>query len=150
MSIKFKQYDAKDDCYQHAWKLRQQVLRAPLDLSLTQQDRENDLLCWHFGLFEDEKLIATVTVEFMARNKSSMQQVKLRQMVVLPHYQGQGLGQQLIKKTEQQLRQKSVSEIFLAARLPAVGFYQKLGFIVQGDVYHHLRIDHQDMRKSLS
>jgi len=149
MTIKFRQYDIKDDCYQPAWGLRQQVLRSPLGLSLTDEDRENDHHCWHFGLFKGNQIIATVTIEPLNNKNQRSQQVKLRQMVVSPSYQKQGLGHQLIKETEQVLREKSVSSISLASRLPAVPFYQSLGYQVQGPVYHHLRIDHQDMMKKL-
>ncbi|MCW8870424.1 MAG: hypothetical protein OQK49_06930, partial [Proteobacteria bacterium] len=63
MTIKFRQYNHKDDCYRPAWDLRQQVLRSPLGLSLTEEDRENDYHCWHFGLFKGNQIIATVTIE---------------------------------------------------------------------------------------
>ena len=149
MTIKFRQYNHKDDCYRPAWDLRQQVLRSPLGLSLTEEDRENDYHCWHFGLFKGNQIIATVTIEPLNNKNQRSQQVKLRQMVVSPSYQKQGLGHQLIKETEQVLREKSVASISLAARLPAVPFYQSLGYQGQGPVYHHLRIDHQNMMKKL-
>lgn len=150
MAMVFRQYNTQEDCYLQAWDLRQRILRTPVGLTLTATDRDNDLSSWHFGLFDNDRLIATVTVEKMPSDQTMPEQVKLRQMVVDPHYQGRGLGQQLLIKTEQVLRDKSVSVITLAARLPAVGFYQKLGFKVQSPIYHHLGIDHRDMIKYLS
>lgn len=149
VDIEFRQYHINEPCYRTAWVLREQVLRAPLGLCLTQDDKTNDLSCWHFGLFEDNHLIATVTIEPDDNQKSLSQHVKLRQMVVSPHKHHQGLGKQLIQNVEQTLREKSVLSISLAARLPAVPFYQKLGYVAEGSVYHHLRIDHRDMRKQL-
>jgi len=149
MSINFKQYDVHAPCYQRAWNLREQVLRTPLGLVLTEKDRALDKKSWHFGLFKDGQIIATVIIDPPVHPDCATLQVTLRQMVVSPDFQNQGLGQQLIEQTEQTLRKKSVTSIILAARLPAVKFYQKLGFITQGSIYHHLRIDHQDMLKNL-
>ena len=149
MSFEFKEYDVKSICYPQAWDLREQVLRTPLGLSLTAKDRDSDQNCWHFGLFKNNQIIATVTIEPQDVANDKPQHVKLRQMVVSPDFQNQGLGQKLIKNTEQALHEKSVTSIILAARLPAVKFYQKLGYKPQGSVYHHLRIDHRDMLKNL-
>ncbi len=149
MSIEFKQYDVKASCYSQAWSLREQLLRTPLGLSLTTQDRNSDRDCWHFGLFKNNQIIATVTIEPQDVAIDKPQQVKLRQMVVSPDFQNRGLGQYLINQTEKALRDKSVKTISLAARLPAVGFYQKLGFKTVGQKYHHLNIDHRDMVKVL-
>ncbi|GAA4810142.1 GNAT family acetyltransferase [Marinicella pacifica] len=149
MSFEFKEYDVKSICYPQAWDLREQVLRTPLGLSLTAKDRDSDQNCWHFGLFKNNQIIATVTIEPQDVANDKPQHVKLRQMVVSPDFQNQGLGQKLIKNTEQALHEKSVTSIILAARLPAVKFYQKLGYKPRGSVYHHLRIDHRDMWKNL-
>ncbi|MCX7545581.1 GNAT family N-acetyltransferase [Marinicella gelatinilytica] len=149
VDIEFRQYHINEPCYLTAWVLREQVLRAPLGLSLTAKDRHIDQNCWHFGLFKNNQIIATVTIEPQDVANDKPQHVKLRQMVVSPDFQNQGLGQKLIKNTEQALHEKSVTSIILAARLPAVKFYQKLGYKPQGSVYHHLRIDHRDMLKNL-
>lgn len=149
MDIEFRQYMVNETCYHQAWNLRNQVLREPLGLSLTQEDREHDKNCWHFGLLLGAQLLATVTIDPPANSDLNAQQVTLRQMVVSPKHHQQGLGQQLIELTEQVLRDKSIKRIVLAARLPAVKFYQKLGYVPHGPVYHHLRIDHRDMVKSL-
>lgn len=149
MSFEFRQYIMNEPCYQQAWDLRERILRTPLDLSLTAEDRANDARCWHYGLFNDRQIIASVTVQLNTDSVDKSKQVKLRQMVVEPVYQGRGLGRQLIEQTEAVLRSKAITSISLAARLPAVAFYQKLGFIAEGPIYHHLRIDHKDMTKKL-
>lgn len=150
MLFEFKQYSMDEPCYQQAWKLRDQVLRHPLGLSLTRQDRDLDARCWHYGLFKGGQICATVTVQPLSDSKQTTQQVKLRQMVVSPVHQNQGLGQTLIQKVEKALKSQSIQSISMAARLPAVKFYQKLGFQTQGPIYHHLNIDHQDMHKDLN
>ena len=149
MDFIFKQYSSQDAIYRQAWDLRQKILRTPVGLQLTEQDRQRDNIDWHFCLCRKDRLLATVSVEIREESHNSPRQVKLRQMVVSPDFQNQGLGQQLIKKTEAVLRQNSVESIQLAARLPAVEFYQKLGFKPVGPVYHHLNIDHRDMVKVL-
>lgn len=149
MDIIFKQYTSRDTIYRQAWNLRQAILRTPVGLHLTEQDHQQDQIDRHFCLCLKQQLLATVSVEVLEGDPESPRLVKLRQMVVSPDYQKQGLGRLLIEKTEQALRKQFVESIHLAARLPAVGFYQKLGYNQYGPIYHHLRIDHRDMVKTL-
>ena len=53
-------------------------------------------------------------------------------MVVEPKYQRQNLGKQMILAIISLARQKSAALLTLNSRIPAVSFYEKLGFITCG------------------
>ena len=57
------------------------------------------------------------------------------QMVVKPDYQGQQLGRSILLKLIEIARQEQAIALTLNARLTAVGFYQKLGFITCGTIF---------------
>jgi predicted GNAT family N-acyltransferase len=60
-----------------------------------------------------------------------------------------GIGLQIMTTLLQIARQQRHTEVFLAAQLHAVQFYQKLGFQTEGAVFSELGICHVTMRKSL-
>lgn len=130
--------------YREALKLREDVLRAPLGQSLSRSDVANERNQLHFGVFDEDKLIACVLIKALSQTSG-----KLRQMAVSPMHQGRGIGRQLIVATEQMLADKGYEEIELAARETAVGFYERLGYAVASEPYLELGIEHVRMRKCL-
>jgi predicted GNAT family N-acyltransferase len=138
--------------YELSLALRHEVLRRPLGLSLSNEDTKNDAGQWHFALFAEDQyqgqgqgqLLACLVV-----NPLSPLKVKLRQMAVAPDCQRQGLGQLLVKATENFLRNRNVQTVELHARSSATGFYQRLGYEPSGPVFSEVGIDHQKMWKQL-
>ena len=77
-------------------------------------------------------------------------QGQIRFMAVAPEATGQGLGQRVVAYLETQARAAGIREIVLHAREAAVGFYEKLGYVVVAP--SHLlfgEIQHFLMRKEL-
>ncbi len=70
-------------------------------------------------------------------------------MAVSNDYQGQDIGRQLIRKTEATLQQKGFKAIELNARKVALGFYKKLGYLIEGDYFLENGIEHIKMMKRL-
>ncbi|NIN67086.1 MAG: GNAT family N-acetyltransferase [Anaerolineae bacterium] len=53
---------------------------------------------------------------------------------VLPEYQGAGVGKELVKTAGQEARKRGVSRLIVATSnddLPALEFYQRLGFVIE-------------------
>jgi ribosomal protein S18 acetylase RimI-like enzyme len=78
------------------------------------------------------------------------EQGQIRFMAVAPAAAGQGLGQRVVAYLEAQARVGGITEIVLHSREAAVGFYEKLGYVVVepshllfGEIQHFL------MRKEL-
>lgn len=142
MEVRSIQYDTHE--YRQELELRNQLLRLPLGLDVYTEDlpAERDQL--HYGLFDGEALVGCA----IAIIKSS-QHAKIRQMAVDNTRQSQGLGRQLLTAVEEDLRERGVSSLELAARREAVGFYEKLGYLSVGEEFVEVGIPHRHMEKLL-
>lgn len=123
--------------YEQSLALRAQELRLPLGLTLSHNDTYEDASQWHFALFKDGKMLACVVIKPIHASH-----VKLRQMAVDNAFQGQGLGTLLIKKIMLILTERNIRSIELHARKSAIGFYEKLNFKTQGDLFLEHGIEH--------
>lgn len=131
--------------YDAARALREAVLRRPLGLALSADDLAGEEGQLHFGLFaEDGNLVACVTAAPIAPGEA-----KVRQTAVAPQYQGTGVGRQLIRQLESNLAARGFVRLSMHARVDALGFYEKLGYAVQGDAFIEVTIPHRRMRKTL-
>ena len=75
---------------------------------------------------------------------------KIGRVCVLAEARGTGLGAALIRACLEELRLvPGVTEALLGAQTHALGFYEKLGFAVEGAEYIDAGIPHYDMRRPL-
>ena len=72
---------------------------------------------------------------------------QIGRMAVLPHYRNRGFGTQLLHFILQIAEQKHIDRLTLHAQVSAIPFYEKLGFIAQGEVFYEAGIPHREMRK---
>ncbi len=135
----------QSEWYEKAIQLRDDILRRPLGLSFTPSDIAAEADQWHFGLVQDDQLIAIVVVVPL-----SPMRAKLRQMAVTPSLQRQGHGAVLVARVEDVLRERGFEEIELNAREVAMGFYNKLGYQPVGEQFIEVSIPHYKMVKTLS
>lgn len=71
---------------------------------------------------------------------------KIGRVCVLPGQRGTGLGAALIRAAVDQFRtMPGITKVKLGAQTHALGFYEKLGFTAQGDIYQDAGIPHRDM-----
>jgi len=145
LAMHFKNIEFASADYATACQLREQVLRTPLGLRLSVNDVMNEITQWHYGVFKDEQLLACLVIKPVDKAI-----VKLRQMAVLPAYQGKGLGQFLVNNTEQALFKQGIQQIELNARQTAIGFYQRLGYQIYGELFIDISIPHILMKKTLA
>lgn len=126
------------DLYRQSLHLREQVLRVPLGLTLSASDMAGEDQQKHFGIVEQHALLACLVI------KAGQQPLaKLRQMAVAPAMQGRGLGRLLVDAAELWLRQAGFDQVVLDARETAIGFYQSLGYRVDGPVFQQVGIPHR-------
>lgn len=125
--------------------LREEVLRRPLGLSLSEEDLAGEEIQLHFGLFESSgELVACA-----AAVPVSPEQARIRQMAVSPCLQGKGLGQRLMEGMEKDLQSRGFRSFVLNARRSAVGFYEKLGYATAGDEFLDRTVPHVRMTRSV-
>ena len=75
---------------------------------------------------------------------------KIGRVCVLPEVRGSGLGAALIGAALEELgRIPGVTEAYLGSQSHATGFYEKLGFQVEGEEFMDAGIPHRHMRRAL-
>ena len=140
----FSQIEHGSEQYQQELALRDEVLRRPLGLKISDDDLSREPHQWHFGLFKEESIIACVIA--VPRSDTEAQ---IRQMAVSADFQGMGLGRKIMQQVEEALQKKGTSRLFLHARVPVIDFYRKLGYSPSGDIFEEVGIPHQKMQKLL-
>lgn len=141
----FREISFGSDDFRKEFELRNNVLRMPLGLSLYDEDISKENQQMHFGLFDESgNLLACVA----AVNCSSTE-AKVRQMAVDSKAQGKGCGRKLILCVEDHLSHLGFNHFVLHARMSAVGFYEKLGYVRVGQEFVEVGLPHIKMEKYL-
>ncbi|MBY4975480.1 N-acetyltransferase [Streptococcus suis] len=81
-----------------------------------------------FGLFDQEKLIS-LSLGYI-RYWYEGTEYRIEELCISRHYQGRGIGQDFLKRIEEQLERRQIVHILLQTErhLPAFSFYIKCGF----------------------
>ena len=143
-ALTFREFFCDSADYPASVRLRDQVLRLPLGLTLTAADTDNDPQEWHFGAFDGTQLIASVTLRHLGGPEA-----KLRQMAVHPDYHRRGIGRELVRLAEKTAQHRGVIQVTLHARDTAVVFYQSLGYCCHGEYFEEQTIPHIEMTRNL-
>ena len=71
-------------------------------------------------------------------------------MAVLREWRGRGVGSALLRALMEEGRKRGFETMILAAQVQAMPFYEKAGFVAEGDVFDDAGIPHRNMvwRKS--
>ena len=136
MPITIKEINALE-----TYGVRHPVLRAgrPLeDCALSGDDLNTT---FHLGAFDDERHVGVATflksnaAESPIDSASHDSFYQLRGMGVIPDHQGKGIGKQLIEAGVEKLKVKEIQVLWFNARIAAVPFYEKLGFVTIGPTF---------------
>jgi len=141
--IQFREYAHGSATYDDAVALRLKVLRGPLGLALDPDDLAKEASEFHLGAFEEDTLIATLTLT------PHGEEVKMRQVAVKPDRQGQGIGGGLVAFSEKFSRDAGFKKMVLHARETAAPFYERLGYETVGGAFIEVTIPHRAMWKEL-
>jgi ribosomal protein S18 acetylase RimI-like enzyme len=142
MALKIIDHGTKE--YKQMVQLRNDILRKPLGLNLTAEELEKEKEEILIGAFEEEKMLGCCMLITMDPIT-----VRLRQMAVLNNQQGKGIGRALMQFAENIARDRGFRKITMHARKTAIGFYEKLGYAVNGDQFEEVSIPHFIMEKVL-
>ena len=129
--------------YQQMLDLRNEILRKPLGLLLTEEDLNTDKEHILIGAFEEEKMLGCCML--VKENEA----IILRQMAVKNDLQGKGIGRALMNFAENIARDMGYKEMTMYARKSVAGFYEKLGYTIIGEVFIKLTIPHVIMKKHI-
>jgi len=142
MALKIIDYGTKE--YRQMVKLRDDMLRKPLGLSLSPEELEAETDNLLIGAFEEDAMLGCC---MLVEEKPGI--VRLRQMAVLNDLQGKGIGRALMQFAENLARDRGYKVLMMHARKNSVGFYEKMGYKVKGEEFHEVTIPHYVMEKSL-
>lgn len=142
MPLKIIDYGSKE--YKQMIDLRTQILRKPLGLNFSSEDLEKEKDYLLMAAYEDDEMLGCCMLIQVAPNT-----IQLRQMAVKAGLQGKGIGRVLMQFAENIARDRGNKKIMMHARKSAVGFYEKLGYEVEGEEFTEVTIPHYNMEKEL-
>ncbi len=138
----------KEDTYE----LRHKILRPHQSFDMVKYDTDNYEGSFHVGVFDEKKLICIVSfcLEAFAEGDDHTAKYRLRAMATLEDYRKMGAGRLAVSFAEKRLLEKGYDFLWCKARISALGYYKKLGFIQHGEVFDYLGLGpHVIMYKNL-
>jgi GNAT superfamily N-acetyltransferase len=142
MPLKLIDFDTKE--YRQMVDLRLALLRKPLGLNFTEDELRKEKNDIHIGFFDDHSLEGCCML-----TEVDPYQLRLRQMAVSSGLQGKGIGRSIMQFAENVARDRGYKIMTMHARKNAVGFYEKLGYQVEGTEFIEVTIPHYIMTKEL-
>jgi predicted N-acetyltransferase YhbS len=139
-----KQIDYGTPEYETMLRLRYDLLRKPLGLSFDPKELEKEKDDVLIGAFEDEKMLGCCLL-----TRVDSKTLRLRQMAVYNNLQGKGIGRALMIFAENIARDMGYEILMMHARVTAIGFYEKLGYVKKDGQFIEITIPHVIMEKRL-
>ena len=139
-----KQIDYGTPEYKQMVHLRYQILRQPLGLGFSIEElaeEKNDIL---IAAFDDDEMLGCCMLVPVDNGT-----LRVRQMAVKDNLQGKGIGASIMSFAENLARDKGYRNIVMHARDSAIGFYEKFGYKVKGDLFTEVKLPHHVMEKRL-
>lgn len=129
--------------YRQVVDLREEILRIPLGMSFSPEELELEKDYVHVAGFCGEELCATL----MLVPKGD--ELKMQRVAIREDFQNRGVGSAMILFAEEYARKNGFKSIYCHSRDTAVPFYLKNGYIVEGESFLEVGIEHCAMRKNL-
>lgn len=145
-------FTIKEITAKKAYDVRHPVLREGKPIDSCRFDGDDLPTTFHLGYFIAEQLVGVVSL--LERGHATLEVEKafqLRGMAVLTNFQKRGIGDTLVKKSEEMILQRGGTFMWMNAREIAVRFYEKLGYQKHGEPFSIPKIGlHFVMIKTLS
>ena len=144
--LKMIDIDFGSSRYNELVELRYKILLEPLGLKFLDSFRAKEANYLHIGCIEqlDDKLVGGLILAPLDNEK-----IRLMQVAVDTVYRGEGVGRELVKYAEKRAKEAGYSQIVMHAMLSVVGFYEKLGYHAEGDIFDEQGITFLKMVKDL-
>jgi len=127
-------------------RLRYDILRKPLNMEFEVNDIAEEYTDIHLGCYHahHQQLLGCLLLRPVDNHT-----MKMRQVAVDEDYQGAGIGKMLVDYSEKLCKAHEIQQIKLHARMNAVPFYEKMGYLKKGKLFKEVGIDHYLMYKNL-
>lgn len=132
--------------YNELVELRYKILLEPLGLKFLDSFRPEEANYLHIGCVEmlDNRLVGGLILAPVDNHT-----IRLMQVAVDTVYQGEGIGQELVKYAEKRAQAAGYNKIVMHAMLFVVGFYEKMGYHAEGEPFAEQGITFLKMTKDL-
>ena len=128
------------DAEQEAYSIRKRVFIEEQGVPEEMELDEYDPLAQHALAYVNSECIGTARLVTLPGNLG-----RIGRMAVLPMHRRQGIGGRLFCALLELSKAQGIVQLELHAQLSAIPFYEKYGFIAQGDIYDEAGIAHRDM-----
>lgn len=144
--IRFVDIEFGSSRYKELLDLRYKILLQPLGLKFLDAYREQEATFLHIGCIDnstDELIGGLILVPV------DDEEIRMMQVAVDPVHQGEGVGRRLIEYAQTVAKEIGYNRIVMHAMLSVVGFYEKLGFTQEDDMFEEKGINFVRMVKVL-
>ena len=101
------------------WQIRHEVMWPDQPFEFVQLEEDNS--GFHFGVFEDHKLVSIVSCFIEGK------EMQFRKLATLTEYQGKGIASHLLEYILQFAKEKHLEKVWCNARTNKKAFYEKFG-----------------------
>jgi GNAT superfamily N-acetyltransferase len=124
------------------WRLRQRILYPESKLYEMEMDEDNH--GYHFGAFKDNELIGVVSLFQKGTD------FQFRKFAVDASVQNMGIGKTLLNYIVNFAIAEGAERIWCNARVTAIGFYLRYGFVQTGKLFSKSGFDYEIMEKRVT
>jgi predicted GNAT family N-acyltransferase len=130
--------------YEKSKQLRQDVLRTPIGLILSDKDVEGEENQFHIAAIDNDEVVGVIILKPLENGV-----IKPRQVAIAQTMQGKGLGRDMLVFAESLARTRGFSSVEMSARISAQIFYEKLGYRTIGGIFTEVGLNTIKMIKTL-
>jgi GNAT superfamily N-acetyltransferase len=124
------------------WRLRQRILYPESKLYEMAMDEDNH--GYHFGAFKDNELVGVVSLFQKGTD------FQFRKFAVDASVQNMGIGKTLLNYIVDFAVSEGAERIWCNARVTAIGFYLRYGFVQTGKLFSKSGFDYEIMEKRVT
>lgn len=137
---------ARDEAeFQAGLALRREVFVAEQGVSPEAEFDGHDATATHLVARLDGAVVGALRWRAVAPGTAKIERVAVRRDL-----RGSGVGRALTEAVLADLRAAGLTEAVLNAQVPVRDFYERLGFVAEGPVFHEEGIAHVKMRRRLA
>ena len=128
-----------------ALKVRKSVFQKEQGIDIKLDFDNKDDNSDHIVAYYDDNPIGTTRIRYLNDNVA-----KIERTSVMQNYRGCGVGKKIIEYAICFLKEKGIEKVILNAQEHAKGFYEKLGFKQDGELFKEANIPHVSMYKKIA
>ncbi len=120
--------------------IRMQVFQVEQGVDAALEFDGQDAAATHFLAFVRDEAVGTARIRFL-----DSQTAKLERLAVLPNLRKHGVGRKIVETVLEFLANENIPDLRIHAQITVVAFYQKLGFVTEGEAFDEAGISHIKM-----